>query len=61
MSIQILKRLPVTLVAKLNQTLRFVLVQKRQNDTPVTRKAPRVPSPLQQLKKPIIKIIKMTH
>ena len=34
MSIQIFKRLPVTLVANLNQKLRFVLVEKRQNDAP---------------------------
>ena len=51
MRIQIFKRLPVTLVAKLNQKLRFVLVERRQNDARVTRTASRVPSPLQLLKK----------
>ena len=51
MNIQIFKRLPVTLVAKLNQKLRFALVEKRQNDVQVTQKASRVPSPLQLLKK----------
>ena len=44
MNIQIFKRLPVTLVAKLNQKLRFVLVEKRQNDALVAQKASRVPS-----------------
>ena len=44
MSIQIFKRLPVTLVAKLNQKLRFVLVERRQNDARVAQKASRVPS-----------------
>lgn len=51
MNIQIFKRLPATLVAKLNQKLRFALVEKRQNDVQVTQKASRVPSPLQLLKK----------
>ena len=51
MSIQIFKRLPVTLVAKLNQKLRFVLVEKRQNDAPVAQKASSFPSPLQLPKK----------